>query len=295
MDDMFGIDFGDGGFLPGIDLTSTFDPWHSGDMQVDVIGDPSAAPDWIGQTTDFTCAVVSQQMILQQFGIDVSEAELVFDSVTNGWITDQGTSMEDAGALLEHYGIPTHVGYGGGIESLLNELAQGHKVIVGVDSGEMWGTDAPFSDWFNPEGADHAIVISGIDVADPQNIKVIVNDPGSPDGAGRIYPLDEFMEAWNDSGQYYVATDIAPKGLTGDATFAANFDADTGWYMDQDFWAQILEGIFEGVDSGITTYQVTMDPSLALWTGTGVALIETFSQVMSEMDQSQIDELLYSV
>lgn len=242
LDDMFD-------FLPEFNQGDIFNPWDSNDS---FVGNPQGDTTWAQQTTDFSCAVVSQQMILRDFGLDLSEAQLVYDSVSNGWLNDEGTTMEDVGSLLNHYGIPTHQGFGNGIDSLLSELAQGHKVIVGVDSGELWGTDFPFSDWIDGgNGADHAIVVNGIDTSDPSDIKVYVNDSGDPNGAGRPYALDDFMGAWSDSGKYYVSTSVAPEGLGDHAVFGANFN--DGWYFDPDSWVKIGETIISSVGKGVAT------------------------------------------
>jgi hypothetical protein len=172
-------DFIDGGldFLPSYSGETVFNPWEeTGSFEADgsFIGDSEAQGLWREQSTPFTCAVVSQQMILESFGVQVSEAQLVYDSVSNGWLSEGGTSVGDVGALLDYYGIPVHQGAGGDIESLVYELAQGHKVIVGVDSGELWNQDMFFEDWLNPNGADHAIMVNGM---------VILT------GRGLLYPL----------------------------------------------------------------------------------------------------------
>ena len=59
---------------PGFNL----EPGHT-------VGTPSDdVRDWVHQTTDFTCAVVSQEMILHEFGIMVSEASLVHEADSHG-------------------------------------------------------------------------------------------------------------------------------------------------------------------------------------------------------------------
>lgn len=213
-----------------------------------VIGSPDDdAGFWTHQTTDFTCAVVSQQMILRQFGIDVSEAQLVYDATVNGWLTDGGTSPADVGQLLEHYGVPTHTSVAGGVDGLIDELSRGHKVVIGVDAGELWHQDLPFEDWLIGERADHAVVLTGLDMSDPQHPTVFINDPGVPDGAGKAYPLDQFLEAWADSGQFYVATDEAPPDLAAHPILGTHFDGAVGHYMDHSFWETWKESLRDRV------------------------------------------------
>jgi hypothetical protein len=82
------------------------------------------------------------------------------------------------------------------IDSLEEALDNGNKVIVGVDSGQIWYGDE--NNIFSPENtADHAVEVIGIDKSDPDNPMVVLNDSGSPDGCGELVPLDVFENAWN--------------------------------------------------------------------------------------------------
>lgn len=219
---------------------------HTG--QGAIVGTPAAdTRDWVNQTTPFTCDVVSQEMILHEYGINASEAQLTYDAASHGWLTDRGTSPQDMAQLLELHGVPTHTNYSGGVDALTSELAQGHKVIVAVNSGELWNTSSPSSSWFNSSGADHALVVTGLDVSNASHPQVIVNDPGDPHGAGKPYPMDQFLEAWGDSGNMYVATNNPPPHLSENANYGANFHPDSsglgGMYMDSAFWADFLKGL----------------------------------------------------
>src|SRR3954470_10245178 len=88
-----------------------------------LVGTPASdSRDWIHQTTPFTCDVVSQEMILHEFGFDVSEAQLTYEATSHGWLTDGGTSPENAAQLLDHYGVPTHTNYNGSLDAVTSEL-----------------------------------------------------------------------------------------------------------------------------------------------------------------------------
>lgn|SRR5574344_196056 len=193
------------------------------DMENSYIGMPNP----IQQNYSDTCAIKSQQIILNQFGFDVTEDGLV-DQATQEGIYNHGTSMEDVGKLLNDYGIQTHSVAGGDVNQLANELAQGHRVIVGVDSSELWHDNqvvSDFKDFFSGENPDHALIVAGLDTSDPDNIKVEVIDPGSGDYF-KSYPLDQFMDAWHDSKCFMVSTDIAPGADT--CPQMSNFDYDSG-------------------------------------------------------------------
>jgi hypothetical protein len=208
----------------------------------------------VHQTTDFTCDVVSQEMILHEFGINFGEAQLTYEATAHGWLTDGGTSMENMSRLLELHGVYTHAVPHGSVDALVAELAQGHKVIAAVDSGEMWKTDFPWEDLFKSHGADHAIVITGLDMRDTAHPKVYINDPGDPAGAGKAYPLDEFLNAWSDGGNLYVATDNAPSDLAHDSLFGSNFNSASGMYMDSNFWQAFLTGLAQTIGQEVSSH-----------------------------------------
>ncbi len=171
---------------------------------------PSGGFDDIYQGYSDTCAIRSQEIILRDFGINLSQDELIQMAQDNGWYTaGGGTPMADVGNLLELNGIPVTHNDGGNVFQLVSELSQGHKVIVGVDSKELWGNNGIWDDikeYFGYESPDHAVIVSGIDTSDPNNIKVVLTDPGTGDVA-KSYSLEEFMNAWSDSNCHYVATE----------------------------------------------------------------------------------------
>ncbi|MFM9964370.1 MAG: hypothetical protein ACKV2Q_24475 [Planctomycetaceae bacterium] len=176
-----------------------------------------------------TCAIRCQEFILQQFtGMDIPEDQLVVEAQQHGWYRPGGgTPACDVGNLLELHGIPVNHFQHSNIFHLTNELAQGHKVIIGVDSGELWESNSileSISDALGLEAADHAVVVSGIDTSDPEHPMVIISDPGTGDAAAR-YPLEQFLDAWSDGGFEMVSTAVpAPSHLPE----MQNFDYATG-------------------------------------------------------------------
>ena len=153
-----------------------------------------------------TCAIKSQQLILKDFGIDITEDQLRDEAMAYGWYNG-GTPPEYVGKLLELHGVPVSQYDNANIFNLVNELAQGHKVIVGVDSGELWH-DNLFDKFFEDNKADHALIVSGVDTSDPNNVKVIVTDPGTGNLL-KEYPMDEFVDAWKDSNCFMMTTNDA--------------------------------------------------------------------------------------
>ena len=169
------------------------------------------SPNDIQQQYPDTCAIKSQQIILQSHDIDISEDELVRESIEKGWYTlGAGTAPSEVGNLLEEHGVSVGRYEHASIDDIAAELAKGHQVIVGVDSGELWtpGTYENLEDFIIGNGADHALIVSGIDVNPLTGEReVTLTDPGTGEVA-HIYTANEFEDAWDDSDNFMVTTDF---------------------------------------------------------------------------------------
>ena len=177
-----------------------------------IIGDPGDVVSvWDGQQSlPDDCAVKCQQIVLEMYtGQEFSEGALVAESAANGWYTPgTGSSPAHIGDLLHVHGVATQTYDHATPYDIANELAQGHKVIIGVDSGELWdpiGDAVGDAYGLGKPGADHAVIVSGIDTTDPDNPQVIISDPGNGEALSR-YPMDQFVAAWDESGCFMVAT-----------------------------------------------------------------------------------------
>lgn len=178
-----------------------------------VAGDPLIDMQvWHEQETSSTCAVASQEFVLEQLtGEQFDESKLAAEAEANGWYQPGGgTPMADMDKLLETHGVPTETHENGTLDDLTAQLDAGNKLIVSVDASEIWeaGQDPTADDALDVPapgmGADHAVQVAGI-VDTPNGQMVVLNDPGSPDGQGTMVPADEFTNAWADSGSFYVA------------------------------------------------------------------------------------------
>ena len=189
------------GALGGAINYENFDPEQT-DMD-DVIGDVEEdMSNWHEQEGN-TCAVVAQEFVLEALtGQEFDMDELRELAEENGWY-DDGTPMWDVGNLCEHYGLQVDKFTGGTINDIEDCLNNGGKVIVSVDSDEVWngGNDELF---FPGTDADHALQVIGFDYSDPDNPMVILNDSGVANGCGAMISMENFEDAWNDSGCFMV-------------------------------------------------------------------------------------------
>lgn len=200
-------------------------------------GENISDPVFVQQPDDHSCALRSQQIVLRDFGIDIPFKDLEQIALDNQIYTNEGTYTYDIGKVLQLAGVDMHQTIGNTVDDLINELAQGHRVIVSIDSNELWHNNTigeKLKNWFNDaighQGGNHALIVAGIEV-DPihiENNKVILTDPGA--GHLRIeYPMDQFKEAWGDSNCFMAATNNpAPY----------QYDAETGMEVPSNFVVQ---------------------------------------------------------
>lgn len=193
---------GDADDLPNFDPVS----------HVPVAGEPASDMDlWHMQEQMDTCAVASQEFVLEGLtGVDFDEAALAQEAIDNGWYQPGGgTSMANLDSLLEAHGVATETHFDGTVTEIEQALAEGNKVIVPLDSGEIWeqGEDPYLDDIVGDpmpgQGADHAVEVIGV-VDTPEGRMVVLNDPGHPDGRGEMIPVAEFENAWADSDSFWV-------------------------------------------------------------------------------------------
>lgn len=191
--------------------------YHKADGQWGIPADNSMTfdPEYF-QGADGTCAIYSQYRLLQDYGYQGSVDQLIQEATERGWYNpERGTPVSHIGDLLELHDVPCKAYTGGNFYNLVSELAQGKRAIVTVDADELWSENNVqnkcwnwFKDLFDG-GANHAVVVSGIDTSDPNNVMVTLTDSGTGMPAAS-YPLDEFMDAWKDGNCHYIVADNPP-------------------------------------------------------------------------------------
>lgn len=169
-----------------------------------------AHSDLVHQSEEDNCAIKAQEIMMHGMGLDVSEAQLIQEAIDNGWYTPgQGTTIGDVGKLMELHGIDVTQSQGASLYNLVSELSKGHPVLIGVDSGELWfpGPDETFEDFIHGPQADHALLISGLNFNDDFTSGTVnLIDPGTGDVC-KGYSLHQFVDAWNDSGNFMLTID----------------------------------------------------------------------------------------
>ena len=170
---------------------------------------------WSLQAFSFNCTVAVAQDILAAYGVEISEEALTEIMIREGLLTENGGSIATVGATLDYGGIPTYAYMNATFDNLFAELVAGHKVVIPVDSSELWdqGVFGRMWDWMTDLGggtADHVVWVTEIDMSNPNNPIVTINDTGHPDGQAAQYPLNDLRDAWADSHFTYIATTLPP-------------------------------------------------------------------------------------
>lgn len=238
----------------------------------DMIGIPDVQADFCEQQIfDDNCAVVAETSIINQFcpGLNLDQETAAYISATNGWYHPGGGTSPDAiGNMMDKFGIDNHTNTCATAADLAMELQQGHGVIVGVNSSELWET-GPLAEikheickacgLDNPvwSPADHAVTITGIDVSDPDHPMAILNDSGV--GATVKYPLDKFIDAWENSGCYYVATNDPLPSMS-------NVGSELSQFWGRSPWVDAAAGVASFATGAVVGY-LTDDLEVGAYSG----------------------------
>ncbi|MEU2005150.1 C39 family peptidase [Rhodococcus sp. NPDC019627] len=178
-----------------------------------VYGDPVEwSVNWFYQQVDGYCGPSSAAQVIAQYtGVVIDDPqELVDRALELGLMQDGdptlGMTLPNLEILLEDQGVPCTV-QDSSIDDLKTKLDDGYGVIAMVDSGEIWHPDREAGE---DDTADHFLIVAGIDEA---RGVVILSDPGAPNGNQLEVPIDQFQDAWADSGQRILVADTPDPDL----------------------------------------------------------------------------------
>jgi hypothetical protein len=184
-------------------------------------GNPAAAaPYWRHQSLDDCALMAAADVIGELTGRQPSEQEIVAVAQRLGsrahagpiYSTGHGTDPGDIPALLAQFGIygvatsqddAAATGLDSGMEALEHYLAGGHKVIAGVNAELIWGLPVQTKDNRGNPMSDHAVVVTGVDLAAG---KVHLNDSANPNGADETVSIELFRTAWATGHNQLVVT-----------------------------------------------------------------------------------------
>lgn len=157
------------------------------------------------QSLPTSCAIKCQQLIMRDYGIDVSESDLCRIAKENGWFDESiGVYMHDNGKLLGCFGIEYHHSQGNDFNDIIKELQQQHRVMVNLNRAKLW--DLGVNDKHNE--ACHAVLVS--EIVGNDNDYVSITDPANGNVNQKI-AKKTFCEAWKDSQCYMLATETSAK------------------------------------------------------------------------------------
>lgn len=150
--------------------------------------------------TDNLCVIRCEGIALRHFGHNISDEELLRESEEEGWLQSSGTSFKDIGKLSMKHGLKVSHFENSNIESLQEKLTNGYIVMAFIDEGELTGdyVQERDEDQFIGGCPDHVVIVKNI-----TDINIEIIDSYTPEQLD-TYPLDQFLDAWNDSNNYMV-------------------------------------------------------------------------------------------
>lgn len=168
-----------------------------------IVGDYKEAMEhWHMQLESDSCVITQEISVAEQLlGNDLSEEKMLELSKQMGWYDGGRISESDCGKLLEYMNLDVEKAENLGLNDLVQELSDGGKVICGVNGGILYEPELSEIPGIR---ANHVVQVIGIDMTDPNNVKVIINDSGTENGRGVVVDADTFMKAWKTSDCFAV-------------------------------------------------------------------------------------------
>ncbi|WP_367651481.1 calcium-binding protein [Cupriavidus basilensis] len=114
-----------------------------------------------------TCALTAIANLGTQARQDLSEAQVVQAAINNNWcVTDPakpdhqrgGSNYAGQQALLDGFGIRNGIIMGYNEQAIANLIKSGRGVIIGLNSGKLWGDNA----YLDNGGVNHVVTVTGV-------------------------------------------------------------------------------------------------------------------------------------
>jgi hypothetical protein len=187
---------------------------HAAHVGILTAGDPQGdSHHWHYQVPfgENSCAVASQTCILEEiFGHPFPESEMArLAKEVCHYNPQSGTPVNAMGNLLEYYGVHVTQTDNTSYDRIFDALEHGEKVIVAVNANEIWHPQVDAAGHpVNQPVAGHAVWLTGLQKDDNGHWYVILNDTGTPSGAGERVPIEHFDHAWKEFGCHAVVTNL---------------------------------------------------------------------------------------
>jgi len=157
------------------------------------------------------CGLVSVGDVANQFGVHVSENDVVHYAADNGLCTtsgssDQlgGTTLVDQEKVLNGLGVSSHIEEGNTLEGLGRELEDGHGAIIEVNAGELWNNPT----YYDSGNINHAVTVTGVAV-DPvsgQAKGIWIDDSGTGQYDRYVQSDNTAVQGWLQNGSPSIVT-----------------------------------------------------------------------------------------
>ena len=160
---------------------------------------------------DYTCAIKVQQLVLAEFDIIIPEKQLLEEARMEGWYVEgQGMLLEHVGKSLNKRGIKTERIINATLQDLEQACKAGRKVIVAVDSGELWCSGPEEQKREEQEDLveeipDHVALVVEIEKEGESIVGISIQDPVVFEEVKTVAP-EIFVNAWQDSDFFMIKT-----------------------------------------------------------------------------------------
>lgn len=165
-----------------------------------LFGDPETDKEyWHEQSEANAAPIACHRMIAEQiFQEDLSEHEILDCAKKKGYYNSEyGISANDIDKLFREYGLAAELDFDVSVMELAEMLDQNGKVICLINDFVLACPEAADLYGISP---NHAVQVIGMDLADLQQGKVILNNPGDKRGRCAHYDLGRFLKSWRTGG-----------------------------------------------------------------------------------------------
>ena len=149
---------------------------------------------------DNQCVIRCEGIALRRLGLNITDDELLEESVSEGLLQSSGTALHHIGRLAGLHGMGVAHRYNCTLDDIRENLQLGSIVIAAVDGGELTGDfeAEKQEDIVQGEMPDHVVVVDSI------SDETITLYDSSTQQHLDTYPVAQFLDAWADSSYYLI-------------------------------------------------------------------------------------------